>query len=538
MILCKTTARNTPSLALRCVQRQFTSSSPAPKASQEETPPLLELRDACLGFPGSVNHLTSSIDLTIHPPLLGGHALLGRNGTGKSLLGQTIVLEGDPEYLKKGDFVVHDSRWHSRAIAHVSFNSHKELVREGGSTYKAIAEGGSLSKAAQFLVVRFGLYPLLRRDVETLSTGEMRKVLLVRALANRPKLLILDNAFDGLDVASREILKELVQKTISGFTQDILVQGVNSSATAHTQILMMTHRPEELVDEIEVISWLGLDRRLRTERRQGRSGVELMRLASEKEDDIHLQIEKSFNWECDSLPSVPTVKSWWGRNREEGHHLDKVSDSSLVHACDLSINRGDVTLLRNLHWTIKEGQRWLIGGGNGAGKSTLSRLLANHDPSCSEALQVLPGTRVGWVSTESHLQFAVSNDLAKDVLMAQATSFEEAEAVADWLDLKHYLVKPFKDLSQGQQKLVLVAAALASRPNLLVLDEPCQGLDMIHRQRLLTVVDRICQATNMSLVYITHHFEELLPSVTHALHLQDRRAVYNGLIGEYSPNDL
>ena len=230
MILCKTTARNTPSLALRCVQRQFTSSSPAPKASQEETPPLLELRDACLGFPGSVNHLTSSIDLTIHPPLLGGHALLGRNGTGKSLLGQTIVLEGDPEYLKKGDFVVHDSRWHSRAIAHVSFNSHKELVREGGSTYKAIAEGGSLSKAAQFLVVRFGLYPLLRRDVETLSTGEMRKVLLVRALANRPKLLILDNAFDGLDVASREILKELVQKTISGFTQDILVQGVNSSA--------------------------------------------------------------------------------------------------------------------------------------------------------------------------------------------------------------------------------------------------------------------------------------------------------------------
>jgi ABC-type molybdenum transport system ATPase subunit/photorepair protein PhrA len=118
------------------------------------------------------------------------------------------------------------------------------------------------------------------------------------------------------------------------------------------------------------------------------------------------------------------------------------------------------------------------------------------------------------------------------------TSWDVAETVAGWLGVKGLLGKPFCELSQGQQKLALIAAALASRPPLLVLDEPCQGLDMIHRQRVLTLVERICQATDISLVYITHHLEELLPSVTHALHLKERRDVYNGRIEEYRPEEL
>jgi molybdate transport system ATP-binding protein len=75
-------------------------------------------------------------------------------------------------------------------------------------------------------VVRFGLYPLLTRDVTTLSTGEIRHVLLIRALSQQPHLLLLDNAFDGLDTRSRTILKDIVTKTLKGFLADILVQGV------------------------------------------------------------------------------------------------------------------------------------------------------------------------------------------------------------------------------------------------------------------------------------------------------------------------
>ena len=98
--------------------------------------------------------------------------------------------------------------------------------------------------------------------------------------------------------------------------------------------------------------------------------------------------------------------------------------------------------------------------------------------------------------------------------------------------------RPFGFLSQGQQKLVLIGAALACQPDLLVLDEPCQGLDIVNRQMVLALVERICRATDISLVYITHHLEELLPSVSHVLHLKDKRAAFQGSIYNYNPKDL
>jgi ABC-type molybdenum transport system ATPase subunit/photorepair protein PhrA len=110
--------------------------------------------------------------------------------------------------------------------------------------------------------------------------------------------------------------------------------------------------------------------------------------------------------------------------------------------------------------------------------------------------------------------------------------------VLEWLEMptdNEFLGRPFGQLSQGEQKLVLISAALASRPQLLVLDEPCQGLDLVKRKRILGVVERICQATNLSLIYITHHPEEVLPSVSHVLHLAKGQEVYQGLRKDYDP---
>jgi molybdate transport system ATP-binding protein len=200
------------------------------------------------------------------------------------------------------------------------------------------------------------------------------------------------------------------------------------------------------------------------------------------------------------------------------------------------------TLLHDLNWTICPGKRWLVGGGSGAGKSTLSRLLARPEHN-ETALHISSSTNVAWVSTERHMELAKSDELARDVLLQAAgvsSSPENALVVAEWLGISEdsLLDLPFSQLSQGEQKLVLVASAIAARPSLLVLDEPGQGLDGVHRQRVLAVVNRICQATDMSLVYITHHLEELLPSVTHALHLKERRDSFNGLIENYKPEEL
>ena len=152
------------------------------------------LSAARLSYPGGAP--TQPLCLDIQRPASGGHILLGGNGHGKTLVAQallddSLVLSGELKRPGRG--------------ARVSFESHLELLAKGGTVYKALGYGGTLSAAAKYLTVRFGLHPLLYRPVRSISTGEIRKVLLARALATRPSLLVLDNAFDGLDGPSREV---------------------------------------------------------------------------------------------------------------------------------------------------------------------------------------------------------------------------------------------------------------------------------------------------------------------------------------------
>ena len=202
--------------------------------------PVAALRAARLAYSGAAP--TRQLDLTIHPAALGvkarqvfngGQVLLGANGHGKTLVASTL-LEGGQNLLRAGHV------FRPERCGHVSFESHQQLLANGGTVYKAL---GHLSAATKFLVVRFGLHPLLYRPVRSLSTGEIRKVLLARTLGKRPQLLVLDNAFDGLDGPARETLKILISQTLRGFGH-LLVQGVDASATTRTQLLLLTHRAE------------------------------------------------------------------------------------------------------------------------------------------------------------------------------------------------------------------------------------------------------------------------------------------------------
>jgi molybdate transport system ATP-binding protein len=438
-----------------------------------------------------------------------------------------------------GTFDTEQPWYSSSSIAHVSFESHEEMLRRGGSVSKAIADGGNLTKAAQFLVVRFGLFPLLHRDVRTLSTGEIRKVLLVRALSNRPRLLILDNAFDGLDVPSREILKDLVSRTIKGFRVDILVQAVSAKAAAHTQILLITHREEEIVREIETFSILTSDGALRTFPRSKLCITDAfltMGLGDSEAADPTDFFE---------LPTEKEIAELWTKHKS---YASVVDHEHLVQASNLYVRRGNATLLHGLNWTIQAGQRWLVAGGNGQGKSTLSRLLANDESGIEDGSLVLAlspdaaqrGTTrrrgVGWVSTELHMATARTSHVAMDLLRSDDSTEDTVAAVASWLNLDlSVLSRPFTELSQGQQKLVLIGAAMAPLPDILVLDEPCQGLDHVNRRLVLELIDRFCKATNICLVYITHHLEERIPSITHVLHLANGSPAYLGRVDGYDP---
>jgi molybdate transport system ATP-binding protein len=146
---------------------------------------------------------------------------------------------------------------------------------------------------------------------------------------------------------------------------------------------------------------------------------------------------------------------------------------------------------------------------------------------------------VGWVSTELHLSVARSARRASDVLNGDRASAAAGDQVARWLGLDADLLeRPFNHLSQGEQKLVLLGAALASEPLVLVLDEPMQGLDTTNRSRVLKLVESVCRAGGTTLVYITHHYEEVLPSVTHVMHLSGGDAVFIGPRAAYEESGL
>jgi len=543
---------------------------------------------AVLRYPSSASASTTQqqqpLSFEIHAPGNGAHVVLGANATGKSLLGHALAYNSalvDPGQLDENadphavdpSTVQHHipanalpSQRGRPSVATVSFESHERLLQQGEmSVYQALTpDGGVLSKAAQFLVVRFGLYSFLTRLVHTLSTGEIRKVLLIRALARRPQLLVLDNAFDGLDVASRDVLQELVRQTTRGFRADILVQGVDSKATARTQIVLLTHRAPEIGDEISRVTFLSRQpqppperegdrdgtttttRIAVTEDREGRTGEELLAATLPEAVD-----SDGDPWDDDeALPSVKEIADLWSQHRKvepiEPHH-----DASLVHLYNFSVKTKDGTkeLISNLTWNVQQGQRWLVAGGNGAGKSTLSRYLAHPELAVGEgSLHVtLSPAAVGWVSTERHMSMARSSARARDVLLGLDRVVDDdvdvdevvGETVARWLHLRDdQLSRPFAELSQGEQKMVLIGSAIAKLPKLLIIDEPLQGLDLRNRRLVLGMVERLCRATDTSLIYVTHHFEELVPSVSHVVHLKEGASVFNDVIAAYDPGEF
>ena len=385
--------------------------------------------------------------------------------------------------------------------------------------YRAL---GHLSAAAKYLVVRFGLRPLLYRSVRTISTGEMRKVLLARALGTRPRLLVLDNAFDGLDAPSRASLAELVSMTITGFGQ-LQVQGVDASATAHTQVLLLTHRAEEIVPEVQTLSSLAapgelLDRAVAPplcsppHRRRAAAHATRGRAAA-------------------SADAPSTCLSRARRRRDRGLTL------------------AATRLCCGVDWVVRAGEL-AVEGGNGAGKSTLTSLLARGQgaavarrlrdagwaaadddeddaaPTAPAGTQRLEGTFASSAATPtataapraawrwcrgSHLSLARVTAPLRVVLRCLGAS--EA-AAARWrrlrLDGSDFRLS-IPDLSQGEQKLALLGAA-AYRPRLLVADE-VPGLDAHNRELALGLLELVGAQTPCSLLYVTHHADEALPSV-------------------------
>jgi iron complex transport system ATP-binding protein len=225
----------------------------------------------------------------------------------------------------------------------------------------------------------------------------------------------------------------------------------------------------------------------------------------------------------------------------------------ILHIDSLSVQREETAILRNIQWTIQPRENWVILGPNGSGKSSLLAVLGGYLTPTSGECEVL-GQRFGfsdWRELRAHLGI-VSSTLAAMVppdepafctvltgrdggigLWAYIKPAEREEACS-WLakvEAEHLADRPWQVLSMGERQRVLIARALIRSPRLLVLDEPCAGLDPVAREGFLAFISRlISKRSAPSVVLVTHHVEEIVEGFTHALLLKQGGVAASGLL--------
>jgi len=240
------------------------------------------------------------------------------------------------------------------------------------------------------------------------------------------------------------------------------------------------------------------------------------------------------------------------------------SEAPLIQLTNLTIRREEVTILRDVNWRVKRGEHWVILGGNGSGKTTLLSALSGYFMPSEGKIDLLgkqfgedywPTLRrkVGLVSSyigqmmdqdETALNSVVTGKYGMINFWGEPNRSDLVEAgkLLNSIGCGHLTSRAWALLSQGERQKVLIGRALMARPKLLLLDEPCAGLDPPAREEFLHLIDKMGKTYNgPTLVLVTHHVEEIMPVFSHVLLMRDgsvlacgskSKVMTTGLIGE------
>ncbi|MBN1476526.1 ABC transporter ATP-binding protein [Candidatus Sumerlaeota bacterium] len=217
--------------------------------------------------------------------------------------------------------------------------------------------------------------------------------------------------------------------------------------------------------------------------------------------------------------------------------------------------RGGKTILRGIDWTVQRGDHWALLGANGSGKTTLLKVITGDEWPTRGEVRVLGERhgdcdlrelrrRIGWVSAalerrvhggDTGWEIALSGFEASLGLYREFSEAEcrQAERALRDINASQVADQPFETMSQGEQQRVLIARALIHRPTLLILDEPCAGLDPAAREDLLVDLQTLGKRRGgPTLILVTHHLEEIGPWVSHAMILRGGECLAQGRVGE------
>jgi iron complex transport system ATP-binding protein len=223
----------------------------------------------------------------------------------------------------------------------------------------------------------------------------------------------------------------------------------------------------------------------------------------------------------------------------------------ILKVTGLCIVRGRTKILRDVDWRVRKGEHWVILGPNGCGKTSLLKAITGYLSPSSGELSLLGRNfgeadwrdlrlEIGLVTSalqasippaEPALETVVSGKYAQLDLWARPTRADTAEArrLLRFIGASHLAQREWAHLSQGERQRILIARSLMAKPRLLILDEPCAGLDPVAREEFLRFVESVARRREgPALVLVTHHAEEIMPAFTHALLLREGRVYASG----------
>ena len=483
----------------------------------------------------------------------------------------------------------------ARLIEEERLNDESEFVEGGvdiGRTGRVfIAEGicGTIKKNAPLpeeakrlesypAIKLCGIEKILDRGLKYMSTGEIRRTLLARALISGKKLLILSDPFAGLDIQSRTILLDffntITQKQLKASPSGVKTSpsgaaaGTNAPGTAFPHVILGMERWHEIPDAIthvlefkdKKITFCG-PRAAYEKLMEDRAAEN-----NQKNDDAKAKLTDDFTQtlaETSVLREASPADERVAANEtsrpadqtQGAAAASQVSENQnpLIEMNHVNVGWDDHRVLIDLNWRLMPGQHWLIQGPNGSGKTTFLELITgdNMQVFCNDVR--LFGARrgsgesiwdikkqLGIVSYRLHVEYrmvggtsllnVIVSGFRDSIGLYGAATDVEAAAAKKWLKLGGFEGREnesFGSLSYGEQRAILILRSAVKTPKILILDEPCHGLDESYREKILHLLELIGEGGTTTMLHVTHDPSEVLACEHHVLQLcPDQNPMY------------
>ena len=475
--------------------------------------PLIQIRQGVARHP--LYRLRAPFDFTLHA---GEHTVLfGKNGAGKTLLARQIA--GACPLLGEARTDNLASEQHTQGgIRCLSFRDiyggnepayyQQRWNRADEQVFPTVAEmlerakpvGEEVSEETLRRVEETGITAHLDKTINLLSSGELRRLQTARMLFSRPKVLMIDNPFIGLDREARRSFTALLEELAKDLT-----------------LILIVCREADIPPFIRKVVSLSERTLTHTESRE--------EFFQRRENE-----QKTLTPKPAPLPLPPTASP-------------VPQGENMIEFCDVTVTYGSRHILHHLDWTVRCGERWALTGPNGAGKSTLLSLICADNPQGYACPIHLFGKRrgrgesiweikkhIGFVSPEMFSTYRkplpgidiAASGLRDTIGLYVRPSQQERELCLEWMErfgAGDLATRDYLSLSDGEQRLVLLVRAFVKQPALLILDEPFHGLDDELTNRARSIIDAYMARPDRTLIMVSHYDEELPSCIDHRLTL-------------------